>query len=92
MWQRPVAEVKSAGYYELVRNWRLGIEVAGRRQFGLMNLGPSGLQGTAQRFAEIVRADDHRRFRHVLWPDSLGRIQEQPDWLRQFLAVRGDIG
>lgn len=89
MWSTPVEAVKQAGFYELARNWRLGIELAGSRRFALINLGPERTRPSAQRFECLIRTSAGRRFRHVLWSRFLASVSAQPPWLKAFLAERG---
>jgi hypothetical protein len=77
------------GLYELARNWRLGIELAGARAFALINLGPERTRTSAKCFEGLVRTTAGRRFRHILWSDFLGRVHGQPAWLKDFLVERG---
>ena len=47
------AHVADTGLYELVRNWVIGVELAGRlgSSFTLINLGAPSLARTADRFS-----------------------------------------
>jgi hypothetical protein len=89
MWSVPMQEVKRMGLYELARNWRLGIELAGTRAFALINLGSERTRTSAECFEGLVRINDRRLFRHILWSDFLGRVHGQPPWLKDFLVERG---
>jgi hypothetical protein len=89
MWSAPMHEVKGVGLYELTRNWRLGIELAGTRAFALINLGPERTRKTAECFEGLVKTNDRRLFRYNLWSDFLGRVHGKPSWLKDFLVERG---
>ena len=91
MWAAPLRDVESTGYYELVRNWRLGLAVANvsKSRFGLMNLGPSATRKSAECFAPLLRTSPDRVFRHVEWSQFLLRVPNIPDWLTRFLKGRG---
>ena len=41
----PQREVAASGLYELVRNWRIGAELARERAFLLINLAPATARG-----------------------------------------------
>lgn len=90
----PVAATRS-GYYELVRYWRLGAELAGTRPFFLVNLGPDGLfndpdeSGRWDNFQTGIGTHADRRFVQVRWSEVLKELAA-PDveWLRQFVETR----
>ena len=41
------------GYYQLVRNWRIGCHLAGERRFTLVNLGPEFTRNEARELARL---------------------------------------
>jgi hypothetical protein len=66
----PCEDVASAGFYELTRNWVLGIELAerlGQRDFLLVNLGSPALAVSANEFAALLAQAPSRRFTHRSW-------------------------
>jgi hypothetical protein len=88
------AAVRAAGFYELTRNWRIGVDLAERlgRRFMLVNLGPAGIEGSAQRFAALLATDAERAFRHFSWAQLLERAEMDgplPGWCRRYAAERG---
>jgi hypothetical protein len=90
----PAAGTRS-GYYELVRNWRLGVDLADDRPFFLLNLGPDRIfddKDEAARWREFttgIGAQANRRFLQVRW-STVQEILSDPtvSWLRDFLESR----
>jgi hypothetical protein len=84
----PLPEVVQLGYYELVRNWRIGAELAGERRFALVNLGSSAVLGDAARFAAQLGQTDRRRFLQVTWAQLLDAAEPLVPSLAAFAAER----
>lgn len=87
------ARVQRSGMYELVRNWRIGCELAGDRPMTLINLGvkPRLLRqgGALTDFEASLEQSEMRRFRLVDWREFLhGWSQHRPDWLEHYLTDR----
>lgn len=88
------AAVRTAGFYELTRNWRIGVELAERFgcRFTLVNLGPAGLEASARRFGALLATDDRQAFRFTSWARLLERAETEaplPGWCRRYAAERG---
>ena len=92
--------VRAAGFYELTRNWRIGIGLAERleRHFTLVNLGPAGQEASAQKFGALLATDERRAFRFMSWSRLLDRAEADaplPEWCRRYATergLRGDAG
>jgi hypothetical protein len=87
-------KAKSSGLYELVRNWRIGCDMAVGRPVVLINLGFSKLfdndcRVPLQNFRESLRQDPMRRFHEVTWEVFLGTISNKPEWFNRYLQERG---
>jgi hypothetical protein len=85
-------DVAAAGFYELTRNWRIGIELAERlnvREFRLLNLGGRSLSESAREFAATIRRTDARRFRHTRWAELLDKSAPLEPWLAEYAKARG---
>jgi hypothetical protein len=85
---------RSSGLYELVRNWRIGCQLAENRPFVLINLGPASLfknvfSDSMSRFCESIPQGPMRRFMKVTWQQFLGGISKQPEWFRAYVQDRG---
>jgi hypothetical protein len=83
--------IKTAGYYELTRNWRIGVELAERlhaETFLLLNLGPPALSSSAGKFAALLKQSDKHRFIHRTWREVLDSARTLPDWLTDFAQKR----
>ena len=87
-------EVIAAGYYELVRNWRIGVELAersARPRFALINLGPQGLAASSHGLSDLFECDATRSFHALSWASLLrsARIGPAfPPWLDDFVSER----
>lgn len=80
-------EVAAVGYYELTRNWRIGVEVAERlryNQFLLVNLGGRGLADSATEFASTIQQTPARRFCHRRWAEVLEMASPLEPWLAEY--------
>jgi hypothetical protein len=84
----PLEEVAATGLYELVRNWRIGSELAGDRAFVLVNLAPTKLEADASRLREVISVTPKRRLLPCTWAEVL---EEAPEWIREFAVERGAI-
>lgn len=85
--------VRETGLYELARNWRIGMELAGSRPFALINLGPDDLfrkEGKRlENFRQGLAEDNNHRFLTVHWSYFLSAIpQPRPLWFDQYLMER----
>jgi hypothetical protein len=88
----PPDKVAAAGFYELTRNWRIGIELAQRlnlREFRLVNLGGPALTVSASQFAATIRQTDARRFWHTRWAELLEKSAPLESWLAEYVKARG---
>ncbi len=85
----PTRKVEQVGYYELVRNWRIGIEVAGDRPFMLVNLGCNKIFNDTVTFGKQVRQTAWWKFVHLTWADLFSHIRPCPGWLEAFIENRG---
>jgi hypothetical protein len=88
------ADLAGAGFYELTRNWRIGVELAERlsRSFMLMNLGPPAIEASARAFSKLVNQGNGRRFRFLSWAALLERAEAEsplPAWLSAYTDERG---
>ena len=89
------AEIKKSGFYELVRNWRIGAELAEQsgRRFELINLGPDGLKKSSDNFgsqvAQSETGDDSagRKYTFMSWSNLLAGA-ELPPWLRDYARAK----
>jgi hypothetical protein len=82
-----VAAVGRSELYELVRNWRIGVELARGRPFTLVNL---VIKDTDPPRTEEFRAGLNPRcgrFLAIRWHDFTAAFQ-QPDWLKSYLAAK----
>jgi hypothetical protein len=85
-------EVRAAGWYELVRNWRIGVELAerlGMDHLRLINLGPVALARSADEFARSISQNVCRSFVHLTWSALLDRMPAKEDWLDAYAKERG---
>lgn len=88
----PAELVKADGWYELVRNWRIGIELSERldtSRFVLVNLGPSELKISAVAFEGSLAQHASRSFLHLTWSALLDRVRAKEDWLDEYARTRG---
>jgi hypothetical protein len=87
-------EVAAAGYYELVRNWRIGTELAERTKrpvFLLLNLGPVRLARRDAGLAELFATTPTRTFSPLSWSaliQTMRKARPLPDWLDAYIAER----
>lgn len=84
---------RSSGRYELVRNWRIGCELAGDRPFSLVNLvrtaerGPSEV--STRVFAGSLKIGPTRRFAQVTFRTLLAGVHEPwPAWFVKYVELR----
>jgi hypothetical protein len=97
LYGEPKAAIMESGYYELVRNWRIGAELAERRAcegFLLVNLGPPRL---AQDMAVVTRqfaTAPRRRFDYLGWRLLWRRIAASGSapWFDHYLGARCESG
>jgi hypothetical protein len=85
-------EERPAGWYELIRNWRIGVELAerlGTDRLRLINLGPVALKQSADEFARGIAENRSRSFLHLTWSALLNRIPAKEDWLNAYAKERG---
>lgn len=90
-------QIAATGYYELVRNWRIGAELAERRgcTLTLINLGPHGLAARTPGFVETLASTPARSFAFLSSSHLLAaaqRMVEFPGWLKDFVDDRGLSG
>jgi hypothetical protein len=85
-----VQEVEKAGFYELVRNWRIGVELAERRAtaFRLINLGPRSIARSASDFSRLLAQTPDRQFAHRSWADVLVAARPAPPWVESYVETR----
>ena len=86
----PVQDVEKAGFYELVRNWRIGVELAERRgtAFHLVNLGPRSMARSASAFSRLLAQTPERQFSHRSWADVLTAVSPAPAWFEEYSRKR----
>jgi hypothetical protein len=84
---------KKSGRYELVRNWRIGCELARERPFSLVNLvrtvesGPAAV--STREFAASVKTGPTRRFAQLTFRALLENVpQPWPPWFADYVALR----
>lgn len=84
------SEIARRGYYELVRNWRIGVGVAERldARFALINLGPQRLAARTPDLADVFKAAPGRQFASLSWKDLLAATAplDRPTWLDDFIG------
>jgi hypothetical protein len=86
----PAEEVRAAGYYELIRNWRIAAELGDRAGIGqwiLVNLGPDRLAKDVAVVREVL-AGEHGRLEHVRWSQLLAGL-DPPRWFAEYVSSRG---
>jgi hypothetical protein len=84
-------DVAAAGYYELTRNWRIGVEVAERlgvSEFLLVNLGAKALAQSSSEFAATIQQTPQRRFSHRRWAQVLDAASPLEPWLTEYASTR----
>ena len=82
---------RTTGLYQLVRNWRLGIELAAGRPFTLVNLAPTFTSTERSELACLRIACGTTATRHVClrnWANLLASISI-PDWFPPYAQRRG---
>jgi hypothetical protein len=79
--------VRASRLYELARNWRIGVDLAGGRRFTLLNLvvAHPARSGTDQFEAGLNPAAGN--FKVFVWRDLLDCC-EKPEWLKAYLSER----
>lgn len=77
----PAETVRETGLYELVRNWRIGSELAGERRLVLVNLGRAKLDADVAALRAVVAETPSRRIVARTWANVL---QETDGWLRTY--------
>jgi len=85
-------QVAAAGFYELTRNWRIGVGLAERLdgcEFELVNLGMPAIEKSAATFASLLAQTPARRFRHETWAGLLASAGDLQPWLVRYAAGRG---
>jgi len=83
-------KVVQSELYELARNWRIGTELAGRRNFTLVNLvvfSDSVERSRVEQFTAGLATGHDWRFRVVNW-NRLTSVFDKPGWLEQYLEER----
>jgi hypothetical protein len=89
---KDVKLAEQSGMYELARNWRFAYELAGTRQFAVVNLGPSRLfaGSSLDMFKRSLGATGRGRFVTMSW-ERLASVPDVRDdeVLTSFLADRG---
>jgi hypothetical protein len=85
----PSAEIEASGFYELVRDWRIGIEVTeilGAPMFTLVNLGPPKISKSAAHAQEQFALSPTRSFIHRTWDEVLDDAAPLPAWLDDYAS------
>ncbi len=86
-----VESVRRSGPYELVRNWRVGSELALDRPFTLVNLVMQNDQRRAMKSFRSGIATSHvSQFIEITWRDFVGKFL-LPVWLKSYLEQKGII-
>ncbi len=84
--------VAAAGYYELTRNWRIGIGLAEALEipdFLLVNLGPPDrIEAEAEAFAGLLARSTSRDFAFWSWSDVLETAAPVEPWLDRYASER----
>ncbi len=85
-------EVAADGYYELTRNWRIGVELSERLRvpgFLLLNLGPpEKIEVDADLFGTLVARSPAHDFASCSWSDVLEAAQPIEPWLDRYASER----
>jgi hypothetical protein len=86
-------DIAAAAYYELIRNWTIGTQLAERtnRSFSLINLVRHRLEQAAPGFEKAFARTPTRRFAHLTSGallDDLSATAELPAWFQQFIHER----
>jgi hypothetical protein len=80
--------VAATGLYELVRNWRIGTELAADRRFLLINLASTHLTEDKEILGTVVRETSDRQVATHTWSELLDQI---PSGIRDYARERGAI-
>jgi hypothetical protein len=84
--------VAAAGYYELTRNWRIGVALAEALQipdFLLVNLGPPDrIEAEAETFASLLARSSSHDFVFWSWSDILEAAAPVEAWLDRYASER----
>ena len=88
MFRLPAVSVAQSGLYELVRNWRIGCELAGRREFVLVNLAPTKLDADVSMLRSVIAETRNRHVVTRTWSDVL---LDAPGEIRDYAKARGAI-
>lgn len=89
-WAASSDQIKSAGLYELVRNWEFAWELAdrvGATYAVLGNLAPTGYHEEVETFGTLLAQSSTRRVAHVRWADVLP--DPIPAWLGAYVERLG---
>jgi len=84
----PADSVARSGLYELVRNWRIGCELAGSRSFVLVNLAPTKLEADVSKLRSVITETPNRHLVTRTWSDALIGA---PTEIRDYAKARGAI-
>ena len=77
--------------YELVRNWRIGFDLAGERPMTLVNLvvsAKSNEEACMKNFCSGIAEDSSHRFVQIMWSDFFDRTAA-PVWLQDYRRKLG---
>ena len=88
MFSVPAESVAQSGLYELVRNWRIGSELAGARKFVLVNLAPTNLEADVSMLRRVIAETANRHVFTRTWPDVL---LDAPVEIRDYAKARAAI-
>ncbi len=85
--------IKDGGLYELARNWRIGLDMAGGRPFTLMNLLPEKTSSKELNEIDVFKSqlatlENQHEFGRKSWEDFLSAVPYVAPWLRSYLAER----
>jgi hypothetical protein len=78
-------EIARSELYELVRNWRIGSELAGDRTFALVNLGRDSLDADVELLRPLLGTSPKRRLFSRRWVDV---IPDTCGWLTEYARSR----
>jgi hypothetical protein len=80
--------LKRSGFYELIRNWRIGFDLADGRPYTLVNLVQAQEENSNLSDFRSGLCSGAATFKTVLWRDLLS-ICTRPDWVNDYLRTRG---
>lgn len=84
---------KDSGMYELVRNWRVGLDYANGRPFTFINLGIESLFKASTKkldlFKDSLKKNDQCNFIVLEWSKFIHAIDEKPSWLLRYDSHHG---